>query len=251
VNPVARAAPLGYTGGVHEVLSELGVRSDLLDPQQLVELDELGFCRFDTFLDRARVEAAMVELERLLAGSGRQGGTLHLRGLLEAGPVFDAFWLRPRLLAAVRHLLGPEFRVDEMHYRAGTPEHGGQALHRDSPERAEPGRWQVCTAIVALTDFTPENGSTRVVPGSHLDWGFVAPRGHEDHPDQVLLSGPAGTAWLFNSHVWHSGTRNNSSGTRHAVLTGFHRRGAATTLFDEQPADGTIARLGSAAYLLM
>jgi hypothetical protein len=236
---------------VHEVLCELGVRSDLLDPGQLVELDELGFCRFDTFLEPAGVDAVMVELRRLLAESGRQGGTLHLKGLLEAGAAFDVFWLRPRLLAAVRHLLGPEFRICDMRYRAGTPEHGSQALHRDTPARGEPGRWQECTAVVALTDFTEDNGATRVVPGSHLEWGFVAPKGHEEHPDQVLLTGPAGTAWLFNSHLWHSGTRNNSSGTRHAVLTGFHRRGAATTLFDQQPSDLTVARLGSAAYLLM
>ncbi|OLR90775.1 hypothetical protein BJP25_29790 [Actinokineospora bangkokensis] len=242
---------VGYTGGVHEVLSELGVRADLLAPQQLVELDELGYCRFDSFLGPGQVDAALAELARLLARAGRQGGTLHLKGLLEAGPVFDALWLRPRLLAAVRHLLGPEFRIDEVRYRAGTPDHGGQALHVDTAERAGPGRWQVCTAIVALADFTPRNGSTRVVPGSHLDHNFRPPRGHDPHPDEVRLVGPAGTAWLFNSHLWHSGTRNDSPDPRHAVLVGFHRRGAATTLFGEQPTDGTTDRLGSAAYLLM
>ncbi|WP_175482810.1 phytanoyl-CoA dioxygenase family protein [Actinokineospora iranica] len=236
---------------MHEVLDELGVRSDLLAPQQLSDLDELGYCRFDGFLTGDQLDAALGEIEALLRVSGRQGGTLHLKGLLEAGKMFDPLWLRPTLLAAVRHLLGPEFRISEMHYRAGKPDHGGQALHMDTPERAEPGRWQVCNAIVALTAFTPDNGATRVVPGSHLDYGFVPPRGHEDHPDQVLLLGPAGTAWLFNSHLWHSGTVNRSRATRHAVLTGFHRRDGGTALLDRQPSNATIERLGSAAYLLM
>jgi len=235
---------------VHEVLAELGVRADLLAPQQLSELDELGFCRFDRFLSPAQVAAALADVEVRLRESGRQGGTLHLRGLLEAGMVFDAFWLRPHLLAAVRHLLGPEFRISEMHYRASTPDHGGQALHIDTIDRAGPGRWQVCNAVVALTDFTADNGATRVVPGSHLDYGFVAPHGHEDHPDQVVLVGPAGTCWLFNSHLWHSGTKNQSGAVRHAVLTRFQRRGVVA-LLETSPSDGTIDRLGSAAYLLM
>lgn len=236
---------------MHEVLAELGVRDDLLAPQQLSDLDELGFCRFDRFLNAAQIDAALAEIEIRLRDSGRQGGTLHLKGLLEAGRTLDALWLRPHLLAAVRHLLGPEFRINEMHYRASKPDHGGQALHIDTVDRAGPGRWQVCNAIVALTDFTVDNGATRIVPGSHLDYGFVAPRGHENHPDQVILVGRAGTCWLFNSHLWHSGTKNYTQAVRHAVLTGFQRRGGATTLMDDQPSDATIERLGSAAYLLM
>ncbi|WP_197523499.1 phytanoyl-CoA dioxygenase family protein [Actinokineospora pegani] len=236
---------------MHDVLLELGVRSDLLQPQQLVDLDELGFCRFDAFLRPAQVGSALAEVERLLPAATGQSATLHLKSLLAAGPVFDALWLRPGLLAAVRHLLGPEFRVDEVRYRAGAPEHGGQALRANSVDGSGPGRWQECTAIVALADFTEDNGSTRVVPGSHLDYAFVAPEGHEPHPEETRLVGEAGTAWLFNSHLWHSGARNDPTDVRHAVLIGFHRRGAGTTLFDDRPADAAIERLGSAAYLLM
>jgi hypothetical protein len=60
-------------------------------------------------------------------------------------------------------------------------------------------------------------------------------------------------AWLFNSHRWHSGTRNHATGTRHTILTGFRRRPGsaqplpATTLPDAE----TICRLGEAAYLLL
>ncbi|GLW92512.1 phytanoyl-CoA dioxygenase family protein [Actinokineospora globicatena] len=227
---------------MYEVLDELGVRADLLAPQQLSELDELGYCRFDDFLTAPQITAALDTIESLAPG----GGTLRLTDLLEAGPVFDPLWLRPNLLAAVRHLLGPEFRISAMTYRAGRPDH----VQVDPSERVGPIRWRVCTAIVALVDFTADNGATRVVPGSHLDYGFVPPLGHEDHPDQALLLGQAGTAWLFNSHVWHSGTVNRSASARHAVLTGFGRR-CGTSGFDPQPSESTIERLGSAAYLLV
>nr|WP_052477961.1 phytanoyl-CoA dioxygenase family protein [Kibdelosporangium sp. MJ126-NF4]CEL14943.1 Protein involved in biosynthesis of mitomycin antibiotics/polyketide fumonisin [Kibdelosporangium sp. MJ126-NF4]CTQ93463.1 Protein involved in biosynthesis of mitomycin antibiotics/polyketide fumonisin [Kibdelosporangium sp. MJ126-NF4] len=236
---------------MREVLDELGVSPEVLVPQSRVALDELGFCRFDGFLDRRTATELAEEITRLLAGS-RQGGTLHLKGLIDLGSRFDVLWLRPALLAAVAHLLGPDFQVREMHYRAGKPGHGSQALHMDATDRASPGSWRVCTAIVALTDFTPTNGATRVVPGSHVDHRFRPPAGHGAHPAEVLLTGPAGTCWLFNSHLWHSGTRNNSSEPRHAVLVAFHRRNSGPTLgYEPLPSPETVRRLGNAAYLLL
>ncbi|WP_018684789.1 phytanoyl-CoA dioxygenase family protein [Actinokineospora enzanensis] len=231
---------------MHEVLDELGARTDLLAPQQLSELDELGFCRFDDFLTADQVAAALAEIEALSPDDGE--GTLHLKARLEAGTVFDPLWLRPRLLAAVRHLLGPEFHLSAMRYGAGRPELRDQAPRLDF--QAGAGRWRVCTAIAALVDFTARNGATRVVPGSHLDHGFVPPADGEDHPDQVLLLGRAGTAWLCNSHLWIAGTVNRSSSTRHAVQTGFTRR-CGSAAYDVRPPDETISRLGNAAYLLV
>ncbi|MBP2322273.1 hypothetical protein JOF56_002658 [Kibdelosporangium banguiense] len=236
---------------MREVLDELGVSPEALVPQQRADLDELGYCRLDGFVGEALAGQLIAEITRLLEGS-RQGGTLHLKGLLDQGSLFDSLWLRPALLAAVTHLLGPDFQIREMHYRAGRPGHGGQALHMDATDRAGPGQWRVCTAIVALTAFTLTNGATRVVPGSHLDHAFRPPVGHGRHPDEVLLTGPAGTCWLFNSHLWHSGTPNASAEPRHAVLTAFHRRHSGPTLGSETlPSHETVVRLGNAAYLLM
>jgi ectoine hydroxylase-related dioxygenase (phytanoyl-CoA dioxygenase family) len=236
---------------MQEVLDELGAAREALVAQHRVDLDELGFCRLEEFIDAATAAAMISEVTRLLEGS-RQGRTLHLKGLLDQGSLFDRLWLRPSLLAAVAHLLGPDFRIQEMHYRAGTPGHGSQALHMDATDPAGPGQWRVCTAIVALTDFTAKNGATRVVPRSHLNPGFKPPTGGRPHPDEVLLTGSAGTCWLFNSHLWHSGTRNESTSPRHAVLTAFHRRHGGPTLgWKPLPAHETVLRLGNAAYLLL
>ncbi|ONI73171.1 hypothetical protein ALI144C_45380 [Actinosynnema sp. ALI-1.44] len=236
---------------MREVLDELGVSPEALAPRNRVELDEVGFCRLDGYIDAHTADRMVTEITRLLEGS-RQGGTLHLKGLLDQGGMFDELWLRPALLAAVTHLLGPDFQVREMHYRAGKPGHGGQALHVDATDKAGPGTWRVCTAIVALTAFTSTNGATRVVPGSHMNHHFKAPSGHRPHPDEVLLTGPPGTCWLFNSHLWHSGTRNDSTEPRHAVLIAFHRRNSGPTLgFDPLPSAETVRRLGNAAYLLL
>jgi ectoine hydroxylase-related dioxygenase (phytanoyl-CoA dioxygenase family) len=236
---------------MREVLDELGVSPEALVPRHRADLDERGYCRLDGFVGQEQARVMIAEISRLLAGS-RQGGTLHLKGLLDQSSLFDSLWLRPALLAAVTHLLGPDFQIREMHYRAGRPGHGGQALHMDATDRAGPGRWRVCTAIIALTAFTATNGATRVVPGSHLDHNFKPPAGHGKHPDEALLTGPAGTCWLFNSHLWHSGTLNTSDQPRHAVLIAFHRRHSGPTLGSETlPSHETVVRLGNAAYLLL
>ncbi|MET0234320.1 MAG: phytanoyl-CoA dioxygenase family protein [Kibdelosporangium sp.] len=236
---------------MREVLDELGVSPEALAPRHRADLDELGYCRLDRFVGDGPAGAMIEEITRLLAGS-RQGGTLHLNGLLDQSSLFDALWLRPALLAAVAHLLGPDFQIREMHYRAGRPGHGGQALHMDATDRAGPGQWRGCTAIVALTEFTATNGATRVVPGSHLDHGFRPSTGHRAQSGEVLLTGPVGTCWLFNSHLWHSGTQNMSAEPRHAVLIAFHRRHSGPTLDPGTlPSQETVVRLGNAAYLLL
>ena len=38
-----------------------------------------------------------------------------------------------------------------------------------------------------------------------------------DHPSQLLIFGSAGTCVVFNSHLWHSGTTNNSNRPRRAL----------------------------------
>jgi len=66
-----------------------------------------------------------------------------------------------------------------INYRIGSttaieilPGEGDQTLHRDDsiyPARMPGMEWQV-SVMWALTDFTAENGATRVVLGSHREW---------------------------------------------------------------------------------
>jgi len=204
-------------------------------------LDNDGFVAVPGVLDAPQARLAVAILGDLVAESRRQpggaaeghadkltGGTLHLEGLEHRGTALPAVWEDPGVVAAVRHHLGPAAALRTATYRAPLPGRGGQTLHVDWAGFVAEGDWQVCNAIVALVDFTAANGATRVVPGTHRhpDRRFRPRSPLDRHPRQQLLTGPAGTAFVFSGHVLHSGTVNRGTAPRHALLATWQRPAA-------------------------
>ena len=68
-------------------------------------------------------------------------------------------WPRP-------HVLLGEIRVYSLNGRNPLKGEGQQLLHSDVP-RVHATDWRVVNSMVMLDDMTPDNGPTRVVPGSH------------------------------------------------------------------------------------
>ncbi len=91
-----------------------------------------------------------------------------------------------------------------------------QMLHRDV------GNWPVIhdlgkegpegtlSVMLAMTDFTEENGATRVVPGSHL-WDDFAVEADEKDVVQAVM--PAGSALLYTGKAIHGAGANVSNDT--------------------------------------
>ena len=177
----------------------------------------------------------------------KHGGTLHLDDILNAGPAFDPAWSSPRVLAAVARVLGADFHVSAGGFRGPRPGYGAQALHADDVPIGANDPYRVATAIVPLVDFTERNGATRVVPGSHreplLDASTEA---GVPHPRERVVAARAG---VFNGHLWHSGTRNESDERRDALQIVYRRRGGRGS--GPAVANATLDRLGTAGLLLI
>jgi ectoine hydroxylase-related dioxygenase (phytanoyl-CoA dioxygenase family) len=90
----------------------------------------------------------------------------------------------------------------------------------------ERGYW-VCNSVWMLDDLTAANGALRVVPGSHrsgrLPREALADPG-APHPDEIRVTGRAGTVVVMNAHLWHGGTANRTANPRTAVHGFFCRR---------------------------
>ncbi|HEY8091138.1 MAG TPA: phytanoyl-CoA dioxygenase family protein [Polyangiaceae bacterium] len=162
-------------------------------------------------------------LERLRAAfSGapaQSDGTQHV-GVDDGVPhpeAWEAIRKHPVTSAAAEHVLRAPFRVRDLHGRNPLPGYGQQGLHADWMPRKDGSRFFVLTAIWMLDDFTVDNGATRVVPRTHRIPHLV-PKTYAQplarHPDEVVVTGKAGSVLVFNGHTWHSGRRNQSSGPR-------------------------------------
>ncbi len=220
---------------MQEALETLDVRDDTLSADEKAILDRDGYLPLPGILSPEQVDAFRRRLAELTAAEGelagtevhRERGTDRLSDLINKDPIFTVCFTHPRVLAAMRHVLGPEFKLSSLNSRAALPGDGLQALHADWGEPVAPGEYTVCNSIWLLDDFTPDNGATRVVPGSHRS-GRLPREAMTDpqdrHPDEVLLTAPAGTVVIFNSHVWHGGTRNRTDAPRRAMHSYFCRR---------------------------
>lgn len=243
-------------------LRELGVADDLLTPAEKERLDHDGYLPLSGILSPAEVDAFTARLAELVAEEGeragievhQEAGTDRLADLVNKDPMFEVCFSHPRVLAAIAHVLG-EFKLSSLNSRAALPGQGHQGLHVDFGTPVPPGEYRVCNSIWLLDDFTADNGATRVVPGSHRK-GTTPGQGMDDpratHPDEVKVIAPAGTVVVFNSHLWHGGTANNTDRPRRAMHSYFCRRDQPQQL--DQRAyirPETLARLTPAQQFLL
>jgi ectoine hydroxylase-related dioxygenase (phytanoyl-CoA dioxygenase family) len=182
-------------------LDEVGfiVLEDLMSTELLNALRERVAELYDSEADRAGVEFK------------QEPGCLRLANLVDKGAVFERVIAHPQVLACVGHVLGPRFKLSSLNARTALPGCDSQPLHADMGAIPDEHGYWVCNSVWMLDDFTTDNGPLRVVPGSHR-WGrlpqdvMADPRG--PHPDEVRVTGRAGTVVVMNSHLWHGGQAN-------------------------------------------
>lgn len=151
-----------------------------------------------------------------------------LANLVDKGEVFRRAVVLPPVLECVRYVLGPQMKLSSLNARSADPNsEEGQPLHVDMAAIPDDNGYWVCNTVWMLDDFTPDNGATRMVPGSHK-WGTRPQDILDDpmapHPGEILLTGKAGSIAVMNAHMWHAGTANRTSAPRLAMHAFYCRR---------------------------
>jgi len=140
--------------------------------------------------------------------------------------LFEACVSHPLVIQGVRAVLGPQVVLDIVNGRRADPGHGLQPIHDVRRPRGAP--FERCSSIWCLDEFTRSNGSTRFIPGSHLTGEPFLSRMQDPllpHPDQIQLEAPRGAVVIFNSHLLHAGSTNETLSPRRSLQATFTRAG--------------------------
>jgi ectoine hydroxylase-related dioxygenase (phytanoyl-CoA dioxygenase family) len=132
--------------------------------------------------------------------------TKHVSALAAVSPTFaDEVMTHPTYLHLCDEILLPScsrYRLNLGHLIARGPGAEAQIPHRDEdvwPHFPRPHDELQIASLVALVDFRPDNGATRVVPGSHR-W----PRERQPRPDEIVDAElPAGGAVIYLGSTIH------------------------------------------------
>ncbi|WP_395792973.1 phytanoyl-CoA dioxygenase family protein [Aquimonas sp.] len=138
--------------------------------------------------------------------------------MLDLDPQIQAVCRLPTLLAAAAALIGERFFLAQVEGREPLPGGGQQGLHRDlSAER--PG--DTVNALAFFDDFGPDNGATRLIPGTHRPAHADAQFDPNEEARAHYISGSAGDILVFDADLVHAGSLNRSGARRRSILIGY------------------------------
>lgn len=192
----------------------------LLSPAQLQKVND----RIDQLIQEEGEDAGSELFDSKYIRHPKEAGADRLADLVNKGNVFDIFYTHSQVLSGIEAVLGQQYKLSSLNYRAAKPGRGLQKLHVDYGNAVAKGHYKVCNTLWLLDDFTEHNGATRIVPGTHKskvlpDEEMEDPELH--HPEEIKIIAPAGSVFIFNSHVWHGGTTNRTERDRRSIHSYF------------------------------
>ncbi len=201
--------------------------SENLD-RHLGEIAKDGYTVLEGVLDEVLMDEIAESLDKISHDAkikpanndfeGRE--TLRIYNLLAHGGVFGKIPVHPQVLPVIEGVLDAGCLVSTVSSICIGPGETPQLIHSDDQviglPRPHPAF--VCNSMWALTDFTEENGATRLVPGSHL-------LDHGPDPSAKIDSIPAtmkrGSVLVWHGSLWHGGGANSTNEQRLGIAMNY------------------------------
>ena len=148
--------------------------------------------------------------------------TVRAHNLLAKTRCADDIVCDPKLSAIAQAVLGPNIQISVVVMFDLLPGAKAQGLHQDD------GLWPiprphppfVVNSVIAVDEFTLQNGATHVVPKSHL-WHDVPVKQPPDVETLQIAMKP-GDMLIWHGALWHGGGANNTQDSRLAIDINFN-----------------------------
>jgi ectoine hydroxylase-related dioxygenase (phytanoyl-CoA dioxygenase family) len=195
----------------------------------LARMERDGYTIIERVIDASATDALRADvfrLERALdirAASNVFEGTRTLRiyNLLAHGPIYHHIPVHERILPIIEGVLDRGCLISSLSSIDIGPGETAQPLHADDQliPLPRPHVSIICNTMWALTDFTGDNGATRLVPGSHR--ADRSPQPFGEPAETISAEMPAGSVLVFDGSIWHGGGDNRTSERRVGIAMNY------------------------------
>ncbi|CAK9104160.1 Superoxide-generating NADPH oxidase heavy chain subunit A (NADPH oxidase A) (Superoxide-generating NADPH oxidase flavocytochrome A) [Durusdinium trenchii] len=219
------------------MVSERMQASEATLDKVLAALDEHGFCILERFLSPERTDAMKEELTAVLDRDGTPTGrnpfegfhTRRMYAVFAKTRSFDDLVTHPLILSVMEAVLGSKNIIlsSPTGIEIG-PGEVEQLVHRDDGKYPFPKvpmeNEVIMNSMWAFDDFTEDNGSTVIFPGSHkltseeqLEIFRGLRDGNLQYP-KISACMPKGSVMLYRGSLLHGGGANTTDKTRLGVI---------------------------------
>jgi ectoine hydroxylase-related dioxygenase (phytanoyl-CoA dioxygenase family) len=196
--------------------------------EHLARIDDVGYTILEGAIEPELVDELAEDLQRLErdlgivpADNAFEGvRTVRIYNLLAHGASFQRVPVHPSVLPVVEGVLDRGLLISSLSSIAIGPDESAQPIHADDQviPIPKPHPATVCNSMWALTDFTEENGATRLIPGTHrADHSPEFTPAHDSIPAEMSK----GSVLVWHGSLWHGGGANRTSERRVGVAMNY------------------------------
>jgi len=146
--------------------------------------------------------------------------TTRIYNLLVHGHLYERIPVHPNVLPIVEKVLDPGLLISSLSSIAIGPDESAQPIHSDDQlvPLPKPHPPIICNTMWAITDFTEENGATRLCPGTHVADHSPNPL---EHYDSIPAEMAKGSVLVWVGSLWHGGGANTTAARRVGIAMNY------------------------------
>jgi ectoine hydroxylase-related dioxygenase (phytanoyl-CoA dioxygenase family) len=194
----------------------------------LARIEQDGYTILEGVIDHGLLDAIREDLERIEAEQGIKPAqnlfegtrTVRIYNLLARGEIYGRIPVHEAVLPLVERVLDRGCLVSSLSSISIDPGEAAQPIHADDQliPLPKPHVALICNTMWAVTDFTADNGATRLVPGSHRADRSPAPF---EGVASVAAEMPKGSVLVWHGSLWHGGGANASARRRVGIAMNY------------------------------